>query len=104
MLDRRRFVMAVTPIALLLPACASAGGSATRGRNPDVLEAEELAQYGQDTLEDAIRRLRGNWLRQRGGGSIGGTDPVQVYVAGAKFGDVRVLRTSRCVTYSGSTI
>lgn len=91
MLNRRRFVMTVTPIAVLLPACASSGGSAARGRDPDALEAEELAQHAQDSLDDVIRRLRGNWLRARGG-SIGGTDPVQVYVAGAKFGDAQVLR------------
>ena len=94
-MDRRHFLIALTPTMLLLPACASsgaAGGGSSPRRNSNVLTAEDLATYQQDSLHDAIRRLRATWLRRRGAGTSTSVEVVQVYVDNARMGDSNALR------------
>lgn len=69
----RRWLIAtsVVSIASAGAACASGGGSGEGGlRNPNVIEAEELASIPTLTAMDAIRRLRPRWLQPRGQGGL----------------------------------
>jgi hypothetical protein len=68
---------AVLALMLVLSACSSsaaatAGGTTAPRRNPNMLNAQELAEpsVASLTLFDAIQRLRPTWLRQRGATSI----------------------------------
>lgn len=93
MIDRRTFMAALMPGLVLLPACASSGGSSGGSRrSPNVITEEELAEYTQDDLHEAIRRMRPNWLRRRGAGTNNSVSPVQVYINGARMGDTNALR------------
>ena len=68
-------------LATALAACASSGGSAGPRRDPNLITAEELAEYSTFTALDAIRRLRPRWLQSRGQTSA------QVIQDGARLGD-----------------
>lgn len=61
----------LAPLALLLlvaaAGCASTGdGSSTRATG-DVLTQEDLADYSNQTVYQAVQRLKPTWLRRRGG-------------------------------------
>lgn len=78
-------------LALLLgsTACASSGSSTPRG-DRNVLTHEALIETGEPDLQQAIQRLRPDWLRPRGQ-TISGRR-VAVFVDGAPRGDVSDLR------------
>ena len=91
--SRKHFLAMLAPFgALAASACASSGTSTGIRRDPDRISTEELNNFSDETLHDAVRRLRANWIRRGGTGGIGQTDVLQVYVNGAKFGAVGVLR------------
>lgn len=94
--DRRAFLRAMLAAAPLaaVAACAS-GGAASGGSNSRVLTREDMTDYLQQDLHEAILRLRRNWLRRRAAGGTSGTDAVQVHVNGARMGGVNALRDIR---------
>ena len=61
------FFVAAFGLATGLAACASSG-SGERGarRDPNLITAEELADFNTVSALDAIRRLRPRWLQGRG--------------------------------------
>ena len=73
-------------LAAGLAACASGGGSGGTRRDPNLITAEEMADYTTLTAMDVIRRLRPRWLQGRGA-STGGTVRPQVIMDGARMGD-----------------
>lgn len=88
----------VLALALVLPAAAHAQDSAKAKpkikRNPDVITAAEI-----ETVSDAqdayqiVKRLRPNWLSQRGGSSMHlQVAEIVVYVNGIRMGGVDALR------------
>jgi len=84
--------LAVIGLTLLAAACASGGSAGESGprRNPNLITSEEFTQIGDvDTVFDAIRRLRPNWLTGRGGSNA------RVFVDGLDMGDTGVLRRYR---------
>jgi len=70
-----------------LSACASGGGgSGGARRDPNLITAEELAEYTTLTAVDVVRRLRPRWLTGRGAGT-GGANTPQLILDGARMGD-----------------
>lgn len=61
-----------------------------------MLTAEQLTDYDNRTLLNALRRLRPNWLRSRVPPGAGGVMPVLVLVHGVRRGSVPVLSTYQC--------
>ena len=95
----RKSILAVLLAALVLPACASAGGSASDGprRSRDVITQAEIVELGPQILTamDAVQQLRPHFLRERTNPTVGGgaaqSDPVVVYVNGIRRGGIREL-------------
>ena len=88
----RPVCLAFVGLTLLAAACASGGGSGESGprRNRNLITSEELTEVAEvDTVFDAIRRLRPNWLRGRG------TSSVRVFVDGVQMGGTGALRNYR---------
>jgi outer membrane cobalamin receptor len=100
----------LTLILFLVTACAGPARAPDEagGGDSNRLTQEQLAGAQVETVFDAVRRLRPNWLRQRavnslqGGNtagapiSVGGSTPsseVVVYVDGARVGGPEVLRS-----------
>ncbi len=69
-----RLVIAVS-IIMLAQACVSTGGSDRVRRDPDLILADELANYSTMMLGDAIRQLRPRWMNVRGS-AMGSAVPV----------------------------
>ena len=88
---------------LVLGGCASGGtrteakgaeNTTAQRRNTDVITVDELATVGHYDLYAAINQLRPSYLVTRGVTSLGvATAPevIQVYVDGARKGDLQVL-------------
>ncbi|MCY4647066.1 MAG: hypothetical protein OXE73_09335 [Gammaproteobacteria bacterium] len=60
-----KLAMALSLI-MLCSACVSTGSSDGTRRDPDLILAEELADYSTMRLTDAIRQLRPRWMSVRG--------------------------------------
>ena len=84
-MTRLSFVAAFALVSSL-GACASGGGSSGPRRNPNLITAEELAEYSTLTAIDVVRRLRPRWLTGRGAGT-GGSNMPQLILDGARMGD-----------------
>lgn len=80
-------------LLLLLLGCASSGESSS-GSTRDTLTQADLLETNEETLYEAIQRLRPRWLRARGANFEGRTLP-QVFVDGSPRGDASVLRQIR---------
>ena len=84
--SRRQIIftfVAACGLAALTAGCASGGGGgegSTR-RDPNLITAEELAQYTNLTCLEVIQRLRPRWLQSRGSEQ----NPV-VYQDGSRMG------------------
>lgn len=100
--NRRQIILAfVAGIGLAaLAGCASGGGGEGRPRmDPDLITAEELAEYPSLTCLEVIRRIRPRWLQRRGseqnpvvyqnGNRIGSAEDV---LPGIPANDVQSLR------------
>lgn len=86
---RARF-MGSTLIALLaIGGCASTGAGGGGDRN--VLTRAEIEASSQRFALDLVRAERPHWLRVRGTLSMGGSQPIQVYVDGVRRGTVEEL-------------
>ena len=73
-----RLVIAAS-IIMLAQACVSTGSSDGIRRDPDLIVAEELANYSTMMLADAIRQLRPRWMNPRDAPAFAGaTVPVVV--------------------------
>lgn len=71
------------PILLLALGCtpvATAAGGSPSQRNLNRIDREELVEINVQTLDEAIRVLRPNWLRGRGQASFSSPQPAVVYV------------------------
>ena len=90
--NRRQMIFtfaAACGLTALTAGCASggAGGERSTRRDPNVITAEELADYTNLTCLEVVRRLRPRWLQSRGAEQ----NPV-VYQDGARIGSAdRVL-------------
>ncbi len=92
-----KLVMAGSLI-VLAQACASTGtGEGGVRRDPDLIVAEELANYSTMMLADAIRQLRPRWMNVRGAPSLefGGDRRVPVVVDGGAPQDWGILDSLR---------
>jgi len=89
---------ALLSAVVTLAACASSGtgSSASRG-SPDHLTRAEISQSNANTAYEVISRLRPNWLRATGVGSISGgatrTQMIVVYLDGQRLEDLHALKT-----------
>jgi hypothetical protein len=85
--SKRALVLALA-LALGAAGCASGGGSSSRpaGASTNRIVQAELDALPQMNAYLAIERLRASWLRTRSG------DPPQLYVDGARRGNVRDLQ------------
>ena len=85
--------------ALATVGCASSGtGTQGPSRDANVITVQELATSSDADLYTAIERLRPAFFLTRGASSLGvATAPevIQVYVDGAKSGDINSLRQIR---------
>ena len=83
-------------IAALI-ACASAGSTAGSRGSPDRLTTAEILSSNATNAYELIRRLRPQWLRAPGGGSISGgvvqNQTILVYLDGHRVGDLNALST-----------
>lgn len=81
-------------------ACASGGAGREEGaprRDPNLITAEELADYHNLDCHDAVRRLRPRWLQSRAGDPIVVRDgshlgPASEYLAQIRVGQVASIR------------
>ena len=87
----KRLVLASFALAIGLAGCASSGGGGGGGGGgANVLTAADFTVEMQTLdLDQAIQRLRANWLRGRGGST-----PV-VYIDGQRRGGLRELSSVR---------
>lgn len=79
---------------LALGACASSGG-ATR-RSSDHITSAEISTASASNAYELIERLRPNWLRPTGSGSLSGgvrSQLILVYLDGTRLGDLGSLRS-----------
>lgn len=91
--------IAIIPLflALVPGACASSGSGEARPEGADRthIVSEELRALDPESLDawEAIRRLRGTWLRSRGSGGFDG-DPTfpRVILDGVDYGRLDALR------------
>jgi hypothetical protein len=79
-------------------ACASSGKTGAELRSsPDRLTAAEIRDSNASNAYELIRRLRPQWLRAPGGGSMSGgvvaNQTILVYLDGHRVGDVTTLST-----------
>ena len=90
----RLYLMAVAAVI----GCASTGNTSDTprmARGASVLTAEEIAAAHADnnTVYDAVARLRPNWLAAHGTTSLqGGTEYAVVWVDGQQYGNLNSLR------------
>jgi len=87
----------VTAVAVIVPACASAGsenGSPGRG---DVITSEQMISANAQSAYDGVRKLRPNWFATRGPASINDSEPdvASVFLGGNQIGDIEALRNIR---------
>jgi hypothetical protein len=83
----------VATLALLLVACASGPSSGQRGRDRNLITAEEIAALPPTNASDIVERLRPNWLRYRGPSSIRDGTPVVpiIYIDDIRSGSLQDL-------------
>lgn len=78
-----------------LSACASSGSAGSGRHSSDQVTYAEIASSSATNAYALIERLRPNWLRTPGIGSIGGgvrSQVVLVYLDGNRLGDIGSLR------------
>lgn len=87
--SRKKALFALA-LSLGVAGCASAGSSRPPGATADRIVQEEFLEVGDVDGYLAIQRLRSSWLRVRNQ-----VDPPVVYVNGARWHNVDVLRSLR---------
>jgi hypothetical protein len=94
-LSLARSCAAVT-LALTVTACASTGNPRTTEASRDVVTSIEINATTANSAYDLINRLRPNWLRSMGPGSMGGgvrTQEIVVYLDDSRLGGLDALRS-----------
>jgi hypothetical protein len=81
----RRLLIAAYLLAALVPCTLFA-----QGRSPDRISAEEIRVSAAANTHDLVRALRPAWLRKA---LPGVTDPIVVYLGGARIGGPEALHT-----------
>jgi hypothetical protein len=92
----RFHALASLAVAASLAACASAGAKSAARASPDRITSAEISSSGATTALELINRLRPNWLRQPGTGSLGAgirNQVIVVYLDGTRLGELQSLRT-----------
>lgn len=87
---------ATVTLALTVSACASSGNPKTTEASRDVVTSIEIDATTANSAYDLINRLRPNWLRSMGPGSIGGgvrTQEIVVYLDDSRLGGLDALRS-----------
>ena len=81
-------------LALSLAACVKASNS-PQGAQRDLITEEEIASTNAINAYEAVQKLRGNFLSDRGKTTILGKSPSKptVFVDGIQFGEIQSLRT-----------
>jgi hypothetical protein len=81
-------------VSLTLAGCSHPAPS-SGGTDVNLITQEELAGSEAPTAYDAVLKLRGNFLSDRGKTTILGNSPSKpmVYLDGIRYGDVQSLRT-----------
>ena len=82
----------------MLSACASSGGGSSASRtSPNRIARSEIRASNATNAYELISRLRPNWLRASGAGSISGgtarSQMVLVYLDGQRLEDLNALRS-----------
>lgn len=88
--------LASTWLVLGLTACASTGTAHRSTREPDRITSAEISSSSATNAYELVSRLRPNWLKRTGTGSISGgvrSQVILVYLDGNRLGDVGALRT-----------
>ena len=93
----RPWMAGALALSIVLPACASSGGSSgSAGSDSDVITQEELQADPAADLLTLIQGLRPRWMRGRGTTGFGGPTPPAVIVDGIEQpGRVDALRAIR---------
>ena len=94
--NRRQIILtfvAAFGFAALTAGCASGGGEGRPRQDPNLITAEELANYSSLTCFEVIQRLRPRWLQRRGSEQ----DPV-VYQDGNRVGSAGDVLSGMIVT------
>ena len=90
---RHLYLAALTAVL----ACASTGTGSRSARTGNLLTAVEIADKHAEnnSVYDAVARLRPNWLAPRGPSSASGSsiETAQVFVDGQAVGDVNAMRS-----------
>lgn len=79
-----------------LAACASTATARHSTRDPDRITSAEISSSSATNAYELVTRLRPNWLKRTGTGSISGgvrSQAILVYLDGHRVGDVSALRT-----------
>lgn len=85
-------------LVIFASACSNAPGPATTGRasNPSVITEAELERFAGQSIHEAIRRLRPQFLRSRGPSTITqGSNGIVVYLGTTRMGDPGALNQIR---------
>ena len=95
---RRKFwSLALAGTALISVGCASGGTTKVSESAPDKVTSVEIDATPATSAFDLVNRLRPQWLRQAGTGSIGGGtirgQVTLVYLDGNKIGSLEALRS-----------
>lgn len=96
----RRVVRVLLPIVIVsVLACTRASNRANGGDRDTITEAE-IASISATNAYEAVQRLRGNFLSNRGKTTIlGKSSPMPiVYLDGVRFGEVNSLRNISATT------
>lgn len=91
----KTFVATVAVAAMF--GCASTGGGGGGGGGGNVLTNAQLEETGETNAYQAVQRLRPQWLRPRGQGSIGGTTVVTLFVDGSPRGQASDLNSMQVI-------
>lgn len=92
-----RIVLSSILLSLVISGCASAGvaGSGGRGRDPNLINDDEIRQAESEGLSafQLIERLRSRWLQTRGATSLSSTASSfpRVMLDGAPYGEIEAL-------------
>lgn len=86
----KQLLTAVLAVGLI--GCGATASSAPRGSANEIARAEIEATSGVSTAQDIVQRLRPQWLRVRGTGTLNNAEQegIVVYVDGTRSGQIRI--------------
>lgn len=86
----KQLLTAVLVVGLI--GCGATASSTPRGSANEIARAEIEAASGVSTAQDIVQRLRPQWLRVRGSGTLSNSaeEGIVVYVDGTRSGQIRI--------------